>query len=108
MAYSPDTGYLYATAAVRPQSRILKGSGATAGPPIGVKYSGTYTAIDPRTNKIVWQNKMPYSIGQGSGTLATAGGLLFHGEPDGKVQAYDAKTGARLWQWQTGAGADAP
>src|SRR6202035_3760450 len=72
------------------------------------KYSGTYTAIDPRTNKIVWQNKMPYSIGQGSGTLATAGGVLYHGGPDGKVQAYDAKTGTRLWQWQTGAGADAP
>ena len=51
---------------------------------------------------------MPYSIGQGSGTLATAGGLLFHGEPDGNFQAYDAKTGTRLWQWQTGAGADAP
>jgi len=108
MAYDPQTGYLYATAAVRPQSRILKGSPNKASLPIGVKYSGTYTAIDPRTNKIVWQNKMPYSIGQGSGTLATAGGLLFHGEPDGNFQAYDARTGERLWQWQTGAGADAP
>ena len=108
MAYDPQTGYLYATAAVRPQSRILKESGKTAGPPVGVKYSGTYTAIDSRTNRIVWQDKTPYSIGQGSGTLATAGGLLFHGEPDGEFQAYDAKTGTRLWQWQTGAGADAP
>lgn len=108
MAYDPDTGYLYASAAVRPQSRILKGSPNKASLPIGVKYSGTFTAIDPHTNKIVWQDKMPYSIGQGSGTLATAGGLLFHGEPDGNIQAYDAKTGARLWQWQTGAGADAP
>jgi quinohemoprotein ethanol dehydrogenase len=108
MAFDPQTGWLYVTAAVRPQSRILKSSGKTAGPPVGIKYSGTYTALDPRTNKIVWQNKMPYSIGQGSGTLATAGGLLFHGEPDGNFQAYDAKTGTRLWQWQTGAGADAP
>jgi plastocyanin len=33
---------------------------------------------------------------------------LFHGEPSGEFQAYDAKTGKRLWQWQTGAGADAP
>jgi quinohemoprotein ethanol dehydrogenase len=108
MAYSPDTGYLYVSASVRPFSRVLKGSPNTAGPPIGIKYSGTYTAIDPHTNKIVWQNKTPYPIGQGSGTLATAGGLLFHGEPDGHVQALDAKTGTRLWQWQTGAGADAP
>ena len=33
---------------------------------------------------------------------------MFHGEPDGNFQAYDAKTGELLWQWQTGAGADAP
>ncbi len=51
---------------------------------------------------------MPYSIGQGSGALTTASDLLFHGEPDGNFQAYDAKTGELLWQWQTGAGADAP
>jgi alcohol dehydrogenase (cytochrome c) len=78
------------------------------GPPIGARYSGTFTAIDSRTNKIVWQKKMPYSVGQGSGALATASGLVFHGEPDGNFQAYDGKTGELLWQWQTGAGADAP
>ncbi len=62
----------------------------------------------PARNKIVWQKKMPYSIGQGSGALATASGLVFHGEPDGNFQAYDARSGDLLWQWQTGAGADAP
>lgn len=51
---------------------------------------------------------MPYSVGQGSGALATGGGIVFHGEPDGNFQAYDDKTGDLLWQWQTGAGADAP
>jgi len=51
---------------------------------------------------------MPFSIGQGSGALVTASDLLFHGEPDGHFQAYDARTGELLWQWQTGAGADAP
>ena len=51
---------------------------------------------------------MPYSVGQGSGALATASGLVFHGDPDGNFQAYDGKTGELLWQWQTGAGADAP
>ena len=69
------------------------GSGKIAPPAIGAKYSGTLTAVDSRTNRIVWQNQMPYSIGQGSGALATASGLLFHGEPDGNFQAYDAKTG---------------
>lgn len=108
MAYSPKTGYFYATAANRPSPRLVRGTGLTLGPPIGARYSGTFTAIDSRTNKIVWQKKTPYSIGQGSGALATASGLVFHGEPDGNFQAIDGKTGDLLWQWQTGAGADAP
>ena len=108
MSYSPRTGYLYATAADRPQSRILRNLGLNVGPAVGAKYAGTLTAIDSRTNKIVWQQKRPYSIGQGSGALTTAGDVLFHGEPDGKFQAYDARSGALLWEFQTGAGADAP
>jgi quinohemoprotein ethanol dehydrogenase len=108
MAFSPRTGFFYVTAADRPQSRILRGLGKTVGPPIGAKYGGTLTAVDSRTNKIAWQEKLPYSVGQGSGALATASDLVFHGEPDGNFQAYDAKTGELLWQWQTGAGADAP
>ena len=83
----------YVSAADRPQSRILRGTGKTVGPALGAKYGGTFTAVDSRTNKIVWQKRMPYSIGQGSGALSTASGLVFHGEPDGKFQAYDAKTG---------------
>ena len=108
MAYSPRTGYFYVTAADRPQSRILRQLGKAVGPPIGARYAGTLSAVDSRTNRIVWQKKMPYSVGQGSGALATASGLVFHGEPSGEFQAYDAKNGALLWQWQTGAGADAP
>jgi quinohemoprotein ethanol dehydrogenase len=45
---------------------------------------------------------------KGSGALVTASDVLFHGEPDGHFQAYDARNGELLWQWQTGAGADAP
>ena len=108
MSYSPRTGYLYAVAADRPQSRILRGTGKLVGPPVGVKYGGTLSAVDPRTNKIVWQQRRPYSIGQGSGALTTAGDVLFHGEPDGKFQAYNAGDGKLLWEFQTGAGADAP
>ncbi|HEX5281128.1 MAG TPA: PQQ-binding-like beta-propeller repeat protein [Micropepsaceae bacterium] len=108
MAYSPQTGLFYVTAADRPQSRILRQLGKSVGPPVGAHYSGTLSAVDSRTNKIVWQKKLPYSVGQGSGALATASGLIFHGQPDGNFQAYDAKSGDLLWQWQTGAGADAP
>lgn len=108
MAYSPRTNYFYVTAADRPAARIAPGSGRVAPPAFGAKYGGTLTAIDSRTNKIAWQKRMPYSIGQGSGALVTATDVLFHGEPDGHFQAYDARNGALLWQWQTGAGADAP
>jgi plastocyanin len=108
MAYNPQTGWFYVSAADRPSSRIAPGSGVQIAPALGAKNAGTYTAIDSRTNKIVWQKPMPYSIGQGSGTLATASGLLFHGEPDGRLEARDAKTGDLVWAWQTGAGADAP
>src|SRR5262249_13098356 len=61
-----------------------------------------------RTNKIAWQKRMPYSIGQGSGALVTATDVLFHGEPDGHFQAYDHRNVGLLLQLPTGAGADAP
>jgi PQQ-dependent dehydrogenase (methanol/ethanol family) len=74
----------------------------------GMKSYGILAALDSRTGKIVWQKKTPYPIAFGSGTTATAGDLLFHGEPDGEFQAYDAKTGDKLWDFQTGAEATAP
>ena len=117
LSFSPQTGYVYATAGIRPSAFMQRKytltnglwvSAPGGGTPLGAKYSGTYTALDPTTNKIVWQKQTPYSLHQGSGTLSTAGGVLFHGEPDGNFQALDARTGNELWHWQTGAGADAP
>jgi alcohol dehydrogenase (cytochrome c) len=93
MAYSPRTNYFYVTAADRPAARIAPGSGRVAPPAFGAKYGGTLTAVDSRTNKIAWQKRMPYSIGQGSGALVTATDVLFHGEPDRHFQAYDARNG---------------
>jgi hypothetical protein len=79
---------------------VFSGDGVNNVP--GVKFHGIMAAIDARTDKIVWQKAMPYKIENGSGLTATAGGLLFHGEPDGNLQAYDAKSGDLLWQFQTG------
>jgi alcohol dehydrogenase (cytochrome c) len=36
--------------------------------------------------------------------LATAGDLVFTGDPEGDFFALDARTGTRLWTFQTGAG----
>jgi alcohol dehydrogenase (cytochrome c) len=44
----------------------------------------------------------------GGGVLATAGGLVFAGEGNGLFKAYDALSGAVLWQYQTNAGVNAP
>ena len=118
MSFDPQTNALYATAWNSPvvgmqgQADFTEGktyTGAGTSPPIiGAHKYGTLTAMDARTNKIMWQVKNDYATGQGSGFLTTAGGIAFHGNSDGFFQAYDARTGNLLWQWQTGAGADAP
>ncbi len=71
----------------------------------GIKTHGILAAVDAKTNKIVWEKQTPYEIQNSGGMTTTAGGLVFHGEPDGNLQAYDAKTGDLLWQFQTGANA---
>jgi quinohemoprotein ethanol dehydrogenase len=65
----------------------------------GVPASGIYSAVDLRTNRIVWQKR--FNDGCRSGSLVTAGGLVFLGRNDGRVTALDASTGDRLWQFQT-------
>jgi alcohol dehydrogenase (cytochrome c) len=117
MPYSPDTGYFYVpgtvrtSAFVRNDSKYTNGQRYTGGgqtAPIGSTMSGTFTAIDAKTNKIAWQHKTPYRVGGGGGSTVTAGGLVLRGEPDGNFLALDAKTGQELFRFQTGFGADAP
>jgi plastocyanin len=40
--------------------------------------------------------------------VTTAGGLLFTGQVDGNMTAYDVKTGDQLWKFQVGMGISAP
>jgi quinohemoprotein ethanol dehydrogenase len=74
----------------------------------GIKTSGIMAAFDSKTNKIVWQKDTPYEMQNGAGFTATAGGLLFHGDPAGELQVLDAKTGDQLWAFQTGANESGP
>ncbi|WP_453991276.1 PQQ-dependent dehydrogenase, methanol/ethanol family [Bacillus nitroreducens] len=67
---------------------------------------GTVTALDIKTNKIVWQknwDQIAYS-----GLLTTKGDLLFAGHNDGRIIAYDATNGNELWEFKMDAGANAP
>jgi alcohol dehydrogenase (cytochrome c) len=110
MSYSPKTGLIYISA-MSGGHWIRRGEDPyffTLPSVPGMKSYGLLVGMDSQTGKIVWQKKLPYPIAFGSGTTATAGGLLFHGEQDGQFQAYDAKTGDLAWQFQTGNAATAP
>jgi quinohemoprotein ethanol dehydrogenase len=66
--------------------------------------TGTFTAIDATSGRVVWQKTFPDPCY--AGTSTTAGGVVFVGRNHGELQAYDAKTGKQLWNFQTGAGAN--
>jgi len=103
-AYDPQSGYLFFTTEVATRKFGTTGRRSVS----GTREYGLITAIDSRTNKQVWQQEVPYPAGFGSGVLATAGGLVFHGGSDGFFRAYNSKTGEESWRFQTGFGADAP
>jgi alcohol dehydrogenase (cytochrome c) len=72
----------------------------------GEEQWGNISAVDYNTGKIKWQVKTPQPmIG---GILATASGLVFTGEGNGRFRAYDAKDGKVLWTFNAGAGVNAP
>lgn len=63
---------------------------------------GRLIAWDPVAQKEVWRQEhvSPWN----GGTLATAGNLVFQGTADGRFAAYDARTGAKLWESPVGTG----
>jgi alcohol dehydrogenase (cytochrome c) len=115
MAYSPQTGFIYAlghenqlSLAVKPAD-LVTGRWwieTVVGVPPGAPETSTITALDSRNNKIAWQQRRDGSDSKGD--LTTAGGLLFLGNPDGTLKALDASSGNELWSFQVGWGIGAP
>jgi alcohol dehydrogenase (cytochrome c) len=64
---------------------------------------GYLSALDPMTGKSKWKVAWP-SVPSMAGTLSTGGGLVFTGAATGEFLAFDAQTGKKLWQFQTGSG----
>ena len=62
--------------------------------------SGVLKALDPLTGEAKWSFPMYHMTW--SGTLATSGGLIFAGDEDGYLMAFDAKNGKLLWKLNTG------
>lgn len=105
LSYSPQTQFFYATACAapwwvrRPDNGWLHGENVHVP---GQKWYGIVAAVDSRTNRIAWRMRVPVPMCGGSGTLATATGLVFNASPDGNMHAYNAQTGESLWEFQVG------
>jgi alcohol dehydrogenase (cytochrome c) len=63
---------------------------------------GFVKAFDPATGAELWSWRNDHPVV--ASILTTAGGLLFTGRATGEVVALDARSGAPLWQFQTGSG----
>jgi len=110
MSYHPDTGALYVplnlqceTAAFGPVERRA-GGGGTGGVrgrlnhfhPDAPGLLGEFQALDIRTGETLWKHRRraPYN----TAALTTGGGLVFIGDWERHVFAYDAATGEQLWR----------
>jgi lanthanide-dependent methanol dehydrogenase len=63
---------------------------------------GVVTAWDPVARKAAWEVKERFPVW--SGTVATAGDVVFYGTMDGWFKALDARSGRELWRFKTGSG----
>ncbi len=112
MAYNKDTGLFYVPSnewgmdiwnegiAYKKGAAFL-GAGFTI-KPLNEDYIGVLRAIDPISGKEVWRHKNYAPLW--GGVLTTKGNLVFTGTPEGFLQAFNAKTGDKVWEFQTGSG----
>ncbi len=64
--------------------------------------AGQIKAYDAATGALTWAKSQSWPAT--SGLLATAGGLAFYGDPDGRFNAVNDETGEHLWSFNTGSG----
>ena len=123
MAYSPQTGLVYIPAQEVPS--IFETDPDFQRRPTGSNYSIKLDMFDPPTDpatkaairKIpkgyllawdpvkqveVWRSPHPGLIN--GGVMATAGGLVFEGDMDGRFNAFAAGTGKKLWSFDAQSG----
>ena len=113
MAYSPRTGFLYVPVNemcndITPNNRTPEEGRNYMNGEFPLKLAEGRTtfshvdAWDPVTGKRAWST--PYRYVLLASMLATGGDLVFTGNPEGEFFALDAKSGNKLWSYQTGAG----
>lgn len=111
-AFSPRTGWYYNTSfefceTIEPKPQEAKEGDRWMANAGNVRHPSATAkphidAFDPVTGKKAWTYRTKYM--NLSCLLATGGDLLFGGDPDGDAWALDAKTGERLWSFNTGGG----
>jgi quinohemoprotein ethanol dehydrogenase len=115
-SYDPETGYMYICAT----DSFWGARGGDPDYPVepGALYSGSvverirsprrgiFAAIDVTTNRLVWRQQWVDTCY--SGSIVTAGGLVFVGRNDGRLTALDKSNGDKLWEFQMDGGANAP
>jgi len=126
MSYSPDTGLVYLPAKQEPDVYRLDPdydpdtSGVNFGidyarplgevnelpPEFGEEFQGYLLAWDPVAQKEVW--RATHSTMHNGGVLSTAGNLVFQGNIDERLVAYNATTGESLWSMDTQTAINAP
>lgn len=74
--------------------------------PSGIGRRGLFAALDVTTNRLVWRQQWQDQCY--SGSMTTAGGLVFVGRNDGRLTALDSANGDKLWEFQTDGGVNAP
>ena len=122
MSFNPETGLVYLPAQNipinmvddknwtpdsnlpgQPHSGLGWNLGILIGTPTAVnKPFGRLIAWDPVAQKEAWRVEQisPWN----GGTLTSAGNLVFQGTADGRFVAYNARTGAKLWESPVGTG----
>ena len=110
-SYDPTTHTLYVCATDRISTFVSKDPGEPGpnrvymGGAFGQAQAndrGVFAALDVTTNRLVWRQgwrELCYS-----GSIVTAGGLVFTGRADGRLMALDTRDGAKLWEFMTDAG----
>jgi PQQ-dependent dehydrogenase (methanol/ethanol family) len=99
-AFSPVTGLYYLMALDKCDVDLTATKGKAPEEEVGKKY---LEALDIKDGTVTWKipELGPADGKRNAGVLATAGGLLFYGDPSGNVVAADARNGKALWHFPT-------
>ena len=116
MAVNPKLRMAYAANLHQPMTYHVEEAGYPGGDKLWLggafkaiaseKQWGRLAAVNLDTGKLAWKADTAQPLI--GGVLATAGNLVFTGEGNGSFNAYEAKSGRKLWSFNCGAGVNSP